>query len=49
MSKTKEFAKEYPYDINDPVGGSLESYNACFEEIYRVLEKIKVILDENPQ
>lgn len=42
----KEFAKEYPYDINDPVGGNYEAYNACFEEIYGVLEKIKVILEE---
>ncbi len=45
----KEYAKEYPYDINDPVGGTFEMYNACFEEIYRVLEKIKVILDKNLQ
>ena len=42
----KEYANEYPYDINDPVGGTFEMYNACFEEIYMVLEKIKVILEE---
>lgn len=42
----KEFAGEYPYDINDPVGGDLIAYNACFEEIYGVLEKIKIILEE---
>lgn len=45
----KEYANEYPYDINDPVGGTFEMYNACFEEIYRVLGKIKLILDKNIQ
>lgn len=37
----KEFCEEYPLDINDPYGGSLEVYDACFEEIDRVLNKIK--------
>jgi protein-tyrosine-phosphatase len=41
----KEYAKEYPYDINDPVGGTLVAYDACFNEIYDVLEKIKLILE----
>lgn len=37
----KEFCEEYPLDINDPYGGSLEVYDACFDEIDRVLNKIK--------
>lgn len=36
----REFADEYPYDIDDPFGGTLEGYDACFEEIYATLEKI---------
>jgi protein-tyrosine-phosphatase len=42
----REYAGEYPYDIDDPVGGTLEGYNACFEEIYKTLEKVVVKLKE---
>lgn len=38
----REFCKEYPFDINDPYGASIEVYNACFEEISRLLNKIKL-------
>lgn len=36
----KEYAGEYPWDINDPFGGSLAAYEACFDEIYNSLSKI---------
>ena len=42
----KEFINEYPFDINDPFGGSYDVYDACFNEIFRVLRKVKAILEE---
>lgn len=36
----KEFIGEYPPDINDPVGGDYEVYDACFREICRALKKV---------
>ena len=41
----KQFIGEYPIDINDPVGGDYELYDACFCEICRVLKKVKSILE----
>lgn len=41
----KEFINEYPYDINDSFGGDYKVYDACFNEIYRVLRKVKAILE----
>lgn len=41
----REYAGEYPWDINDPFGGSLEAYGACFDEIYASLTKICEMLD----
>jgi len=43
----KEFIHEYPWDINDPVGGDYEVYEACFQEISRVLMKVKSLLKKN--
>ena len=40
----REFIEEYPYDINDPFGGDLKVYDACFSEISRVLGKVKLKL-----
>ncbi|WP_298502439.1 hypothetical protein [uncultured Methanobrevibacter sp.] len=40
----REFIGEYPYDINDPAGGDIEAYEACFCEIYRALKKVNGIL-----
>lgn len=42
----KQFIGEYPIDINDPVGGDYELYDACFCEICRVLKKVKSILEQ---
>ncbi|MBR6024447.1 MAG: hypothetical protein IK044_05735 [Methanobrevibacter sp.] len=42
----KQFIGEYPIDINDPVGGDYELYDACFLEICRVLKKVKSILEQ---
>lgn len=42
----KEFINEYPQDINDPVGGDFKVYDACFCEIYRTLEKVKLVLEK---
>lgn len=36
----RQYIKEYPRDINDPVGQSYEVYDACFKEIRRCLEKV---------
>lgn len=36
----REYAGQYPWDINDPFGGSLAAYEACFDEIYNSLLKI---------
>lgn len=36
----KEYADIYPYDIPDPYGYDIESYDACFKEIYNTLERI---------
>ena len=36
----REFIGEYPYDINDPFGGDIKVYDACFCEIYRCLKKV---------
>lgn len=44
----KQFIGEYPIDINDPVGGSYELYDACFCEICRILKKLsKKLKNEN--
>ncbi len=49
----REYAGEYPWDINDPFGGSLAAYDACFDEIYDALsiisEKIKNNSNALPQ
>ena len=37
----KQFIREYPPDINDPVGGNFEVYDACFKEICRCLRELK--------
>jgi protein-tyrosine-phosphatase len=42
----KEFVGEYPMDINDPVGGSVKVYDACFCEICRVLKKVNIKIGE---
>ncbi|MEE1336926.1 arsenate reductase/protein-tyrosine-phosphatase family protein [Methanobrevibacter sp.] len=42
----KQFIKEYPPDINDPVDGDFKVYDACFCEILRCLKKVKAILEE---
>ncbi|WP_298523238.1 hypothetical protein [uncultured Methanobrevibacter sp.] len=42
----KEFINEYPYDINDPFSGDYKVYDACFNEICRVLRKVKAIFEE---
>ncbi len=42
----KEFINEYPFDINDPFGGDYKVYDACFNEICRVLKKVKAILEQ---
>lgn len=34
----KEFIREYPLDIPDPVGGNYLAYDACFREICRALK-----------
>ncbi len=36
----KEYANIYPYDIPDPYGYDIISYDACFKEIYDTLKKI---------
>lgn len=43
----REYAGEYPWDINDPFGGSLEAYDACFDEIYNALSKISEKIKNN--
>ena len=40
----RQFIREYPPDINDPVGGNFEVYDACFKEIWRCLKKVKMCL-----
>ena len=40
----RQFIREYPPDITDPVGGSYEVYDACFKEIRRCLKKVKICL-----
>ena len=42
----KQFINEYPLDINDPVGGDFEVYEACYFEVCRVLKKVKAVLEE---
>ena len=42
----RQFINEYPPDITDPVGGDFKVYDACFCEIWRCLEKVKIILEE---
>ncbi|WP_407375870.1 hypothetical protein [Methanobrevibacter sp.] len=37
----RQFIGEYPYDINDPAGGDFNAYDACFNEICRVLKKVR--------
>lgn len=40
----KEFIGEYPFDINDPFGGDIKAYDACFCEICRCLKRVRLKL-----
>lgn len=40
----KQFIREYPPDISDPVGGDYNVYEACFKEICRCLKIVRLWL-----
>lgn len=40
----RQFINEYPFDINDPVNGDYKVYDACLNEVWRVLKKVKLLL-----
>ena len=42
----RQFIGEYPIDINDPVGGDYDVYDACFMEICRCLKRVRSRLQQ---
>ena len=40
----KEYIEEFPRDIDDPYGSTIEDYDKCFNEILEALEKLNLYI-----